>query len=776
MTLASCGQLQASSLWPWPIDTAVYDRRPDLTSAERDALDVLINDFEAGNAHWAPQAKQALHSLLWPLNDILDLMQVPERTRSMVLILLLREMRHRQLTFWAWTCEVWIEVIGHNRWTFQHGRRRPGDLRQYIMAVGYLLNGYTDLHLFCHINQPSFARKLFGKTAIDEAIRRVSHELLQWGQGKYRITKHVEPALCTVLLLNRSARLEDLTLDILTTVRQSQLAAYLKRALLSISQALMSLKILPKALDSDVKEGERFGNPDALADVPPEWLGWCQRWLATSTLAPRTRQHMYYQLLQTGRWLAKTHPLILSPEHWTRELAAEYVAAVDRMTVGEWAQAAKMHADKLGHPLSPRAKSSHLAAMRMFFRDCQEWGWIPRRFDPRRSLAAPRTLRALIAPDPRVIEDDIWAKLLWAGLNLEQADLPASSYRAGTTVSERQSWYPLEMVQALVIVWLFAGLRSDEIQRLPVGCIRWQPDAPTTPDTNTLLFKNTVCFLYVPTNKTSTAFVKPVDYLVGEAITAWQRIRPEQPAALDSKTSERVHFLFSYRGKRVGKAYLNRTIIPMLCRKAGIPQQDARGPITSHRARSTIASQLFNAKEPMSLFELQAWLGHRSPSSTQYYAKIAPARLAKAYDDADYFARNLRTIDVLLDQEAVLNGDAARGLPWKYYDLGHGYCTYDFFEQCEHRMACARCSFYRPKKTFLPMLLEKKDHLLHMKQDIPLTDLELAAVEGDLKATERLIARLIDKPTPAGPTPRQLEQQNEASPLPKPTAMESAHG
>jgi hypothetical protein len=33
----------------------------------------------------------------------------------------------------------------------------------------------------------------------------------------------------------------------------------------------------------------------------------------------------------------------------------------------------------------------------------------------------------------------------------------------------------------------------------------------------------------------------------------------------------------------------------------------------SHRTRSTIASQLYNAKEPMTLFELQAWLGHRSP-------------------------------------------------------------------------------------------------------------------------------------------------------------------
>ena len=41
----------------------------------------------------------------------------------------------------------------------------------------------------------------------------------------------------------------------------------------------------------------------------------------------------------------------------------------------------------------------------------------------------------------------------------------------------------------------------------------------------------------------------------------------------------------------------------------------------------------------MTLFELQAWLGHRSPLSTQHYARITPTTLTKAYHDAGYFAR-----------------------------------------------------------------------------------------------------------------------------------------
>jgi hypothetical protein len=34
--------------------------------------------------------------------------------------------------------------------------------------------------------------------------------------------------------------------------------------------------------------------------------------------------------------------------------------------------------------------------------------------------------------------------------------------------------YPIEMTRALIITWLFAGLRRNEIVRLRVGCIRWQ--------------------------------------------------------------------------------------------------------------------------------------------------------------------------------------------------------------------------------------------------------------------------------------------------------------
>ena len=104
-------------------------------------------------------------------------------------------------------------------------------------------------------------------------------------------------------------------------------------------------------------------------------------------------------------------------------MAADWVATVCRMSCGDWTQIDDKYKHRAGQPLSAKAKAHHLSAVSAFFRDIQEWGWVPRRFDPRRALAAPRSLRALIGPKPKVIADDVWAKLLWAGLNLEEGDL-----------------------------------------------------------------------------------------------------------------------------------------------------------------------------------------------------------------------------------------------------------------------------------------------------------------------------------------------------------------
>ena len=519
-----------------------------------------------------------------------------------------------------------------------------------------------------------------------------------------------------------------------------------RRCLQRISRVVAALGLIQRALPHGYSKARGGKRIDLTAGISPGWVEAAKRWRNTSPLTPKTRKGLFYVLLKVGRWLSATHPGEAAPELWTRETAARCVAEICGMTDGQWRDPgyAPTHPEKR---LSPKTVHGHLFAVRVFFRDCQEWGWIEPRFDPNRYLRTPSSLRRLIGPDPRIVSDDNWAKLVWAGLNLTEADLPCTEH--GVFL------YPFQMLRALTMVWLFSGLRCDEMQRLRVGSIRWKGV-----DTNEA--KNAAkqtCLLHVPVNKTSTAFVKPVDPLVGREIENWEQVRPEQPAMLDNKTGELVHFLFVYRTRRVSNRYLNHTLIPALCKKAGVPRRDSRGAITSHRARATIASQLYNAREPLSLFELQQWMGHRRPESTQSYAKISPTKLARSYDAAGYFERNLRTIEVLVDQEAVRKG-LASDTPWKFYDLGHGYCTYDFFDQCPHRMACAKCSFYQPKDSTTALLVEGKNNLLRMRQEIPLGESEIAALDDGVAALQSLLDRLANVPTPTGPTPLQLRGES----------------
>lgn len=319
-----------------------------------------------------------------------------------------------------------------------------------------------------------------------------------------------------------------------------------------------------------------------------------------------------------------------------------------------------MYRVRRGMLMKPSARAGMLRHVRTLFHDIQEWGWIPVKFSPARVLRTPRSLSSQIGSGPRIVSDDLWCKLIHAGLNLQEPNLP--------NCIGYPYFYPLEMVRALSVLWLFGGLRRDEILRMRCGCIRWQ-----TPEEE----KNTsrICLIDVPVSKTYVAFTKPVDPIVGEYIELWEKVRSAQSLLEDPKTGESVHFLFMHRGKRVHKNYINNSLLPLLCKKAGIPEQDARGRITSHRARATIANQLYNAREPLDIFELQKWLEHASPESTRHYVDITPTRLAGSLGKAGYFERNRRMVSVLIDQDVIAAGQAAAGRPWRYYDLGHGFCS-----------------------------------------------------------------------------------------------------
>lgn len=706
------------------------------------------------------EASHCLHRLFQPIHDVLVFFHAGKSEYRETVQVMLIEMSHHEKAFWGWEASDWLEILGESDLAFaqRYGWSRKPEYvkaRRTLPVIAYLLDVLPEagsfLENFVHEIVP-LAQKFFGKDAVEQAVARITTILQAWGY-RQKDGSGLTTCVSYLFMQNRSPLLEDLSSEFLEKAVQTCRSVTVQMCLYQVARALFGLGVITRPLKR--RGGSTPVLDEADGSIDSEWFTWCGRWKKLSRL--QKPDNLYYHLLKVGRWLKATHPEVTSPAQWTYELAAEFIAAVMHMCVGEWTfQQARLVKERIGQPLRPNAKARLIKSMRAFLLDCQEWEWIPRTLNPRRAFRFPQALQNQIGPDPRAVDRPLWAKLLWAAMNLEEKDLPLWGNGNKLPV------YPVEMVRAIAMVWCFAALRSDEIVRLQVGCIRWQYEDVMIPETGEILPKDAICFLNVPVNKTLTAYTKPVHPLVGKRINEWERIRPdEQPLSLDQKTSEIVPFLFSFRGKRISKNYINQALIPLLCKKSGMPEIDSRGQITSHRARATIASQLYNAKEPLNIFHLQKYLGHKVISSTQHYIQIDPTKLANDVAKANYLEQNLATIEVLLDQEAVISGAASRGENWKYYDLGHGYCTNPFWASCAHRMACAKCPYYRPKDQLADQLMEGKANLVRMLEFVSLTQDEKLLVTEGIELHQELIEKLADVPTPAGPTPRELEQSRQ---------------
>lgn len=754
--------LSSQTALTWPLNLDEYDRNSCLTEFEQRELARIF----CPSAHPIPirEPNKALSRLVEPMRAALACVPTNRSTVTDAIRFAALEMHQRGKAFWGWTVEEWCECLCQDdrafMLRFERDYVKGAKGRLGLAVLVYVLCPHIPVDLLVHrIKLNTFAQKILGKEVLRKAVLQLKTVLQSWGHYQ---KDSVQLTTCVgyLLLRNRSPNLEDLTIELLEAVAQDCLHRSVQNKLFQVANVLATLGIIKRPLCYVFGKGKgttRNVQNDNDGSISEEWFTWCQRWQKHSTL--QNTNVVYYQLLKIGRWVQVNHPEITNPAQWTYELAAELVAAVNEMQVGEWidTRQRRIAEERLGKPMRAGAKEKVFKAMRTFLGDCRDWEWVQLQINPHRAFSTPRPIQRLLTPNPRVIDKEFWAKILWAAMNLVAEDLP----RSGSEIP----FYPLEMVRAVAVVWCFSALRSDEIWRLRTGCIRWQHEDVMIPETGEMLPRDATCFLDIPINKTSNAYTKAVHTLVGKCINAWEQVRPkEQPSEWDKKTSEAVHFLFSFRGRRMSKDYINDALIPLLCTKAGIPEQDSRGRITSHRARATIASMLYNAKEPLSIFELKEYLGHKHLSSTQSYVLVDPTKLASKVAKTGYLEQNMATVEVLLDQDAVLSGAAARGEPWKFYDLGHGFCSNTFWSECKHRMACARCPFYRPKTTSLEQLVEGKANLVRMLEYVKLTEDEKLLITEGIHLHQVLIEKLADVPTPAGPTPRELEAEQQAKP------------
>ena len=632
--------------------------------------------------------------------------------------------------YWQWDKTTWQAMLD------QTAGSRP-----YLTAIAYhfgSLRDVTNLTAFRHSG--IYARAIFGSKIFWHEHTRLALTLRSLGYASQTLDVLLTSILGHLILENGDPRLEAFTVELLQKGQSSRNNG-VARGVGMVSSGLAAMGIIKTPLRMRSYIGWR---DKSHVGVPTEWADWCARWRKTSTLRPRTRETNYSFILRTGLWLAKEHPQVRSPADWNASTCAAFLAAVDRMTVGEWLLASSPPRKVRNHgtPIAANSKRAFLHAMRRFFTDIDLWEWALLRFSPRYHLATPKTVNFNGGVKPRVIDDTMWLRLIWASLNLEQEDL----------LSER--WYPLALIQALAVVWTHCGLRQNEVFRLAIGCAKSQAEDIINEDGSTVP-AGTLCYLDVPASKTFRAYVKPVAAVVKERIDDWAAQRPpSQAPLLDERTGERVNFLFQYRGRRAGTTLLNKTIIPILCAKAGLPASDSMGPITSHRGRASAVTALASVPKGMSLIELMEWSGHSSPTSTMNYIRIRPTRLAASFAQADHMAH---MVTVLVDHDAIARKSSE---PYAFYDLGDSYCSNPFWSACPHRMACAGCDFNVPKTTARAHALESQASIRRYLEEVPLSPDERLIVQGDAEKIAAFIQRLSVVATPDGRTPMQIARSN----------------
>lgn len=425
---APCGE------WTWPISHDSYDTMHLLSNTEQA---VFASDPEVKVNLSAPRfpSLEPVRRLIEPLEDVFIYVNVSRPKRNQLLRMVLQEMGKRQLSFWGWTNQGWVDLAAANRY-----------FAGWLISAAFLLCNFQGLYLFPKRSQifSSLARRVFGEARINSVASQIQEELEAFGYKK-RTCRLVPITVSHLLLLVRSPRVEDISTAAFQQLQRNTASATAEKCLIAISRALVSRGILDEPIKR-LSEPRYMDEPRGLFEnVAAEWARLARYWYDHSTATPKVRLNRYYRVLAVGRWLTAKHPEIQSPEQWTRTTAADSVAMMMEEKTGEWSHFPSQRILNFGKPFAASTRIGRLTSLRIFFQDLQQWEMIHRRFDPYRAFRSPRSLTCLLERNPRVLADDIWAKLIWAGLNLADSDLRGQGGRGG-----RSHLYPFQFVRAVI--------------------------------------------------------------------------------------------------------------------------------------------------------------------------------------------------------------------------------------------------------------------------------------------------------------------------------------
>ncbi len=364
--------------WRWPIDLTRYDRTPEFIEGEQDALASFAKTHQDRAVVVARAEQQGqLARLIRPFRDALAAMEGEERLKINTLHLYLRMCARDGRPFWAWENETWLKVLSTSQADFftMHKPGNPTDLRQLTVGVAYLLGCFRDFQALGGIEMARLSSKVFGARVIENTFAPILAIHEQWGSSRKEIPAF-RSVIAEALLLNGSPYASDLTLAHLADVHTAMAPIPRRRAMIyCLSRILAHLGSLPQPLPHLGGLATSTYKLERERGIAPEWVAWVERWFQTSTRPMPLRRDMRLDLLRLGRWLALHHPEITILTDFTRELAAEVVAAVNEMKIGDFScENLNVPLKDPGKPWSATRKHGFLGVLRRCFSEAIDWG------------------------------------------------------------------------------------------------------------------------------------------------------------------------------------------------------------------------------------------------------------------------------------------------------------------------------------------------------------------------------------------------------------------
>ncbi|HEX4204175.1 MAG TPA: hypothetical protein VHZ51_08260, partial [Ktedonobacteraceae bacterium] len=329
MNFLTTQSVQQDASWTWPFQVEKYDCTLTLSDIEQVQLEQVFRQ----QLQIRGKTKRVLQRLYQPIADVCIYLHTPQPVASRVVRTMLFEMLHREKTFWAWSVEEWRESICPNPQAFakRYGLslRRHDEARLMLAALAYLLCPHICIEPLLLIAPTLLTNRIFGREAITTAVGRIRTVLQGWGYRQHS-EAHLVTCVSYLLLKNRNPLLDHLTVEVLQAAAE-ECPLTVRRYFFQVSRALKALGIISKTLPGFLSTTFR----DKDTSLSQEWFSWCERWRKQTTL--QRPENVYYPLLMIGRWLKAQHPDVTNPAQWTYDLATEFIAAVNQVKIGEWA-------------------------------------------------------------------------------------------------------------------------------------------------------------------------------------------------------------------------------------------------------------------------------------------------------------------------------------------------------------------------------------------------------------------------------------------------------